>query len=93
MIPSVTSARMLLAGGICRGRFNGGGGQEGHAGDGGHERGHRRAPALVGQPAPVDQRGACVAERAEQHGPGAEKLHRAAPEVDAQQGDHARRSR
>jgi hypothetical protein len=30
-----------------------------------------------------------VAERAEQHGPGGGKLHGAAPEVDAQQGDHA----
>ena len=64
------------------GQVHSSGCQEGHAADGGHERGDSHGWD-VGEPAPVDQRGACIAQRAEQHGSGAEKLHGVAPEVDA----------
>jgi hypothetical protein len=70
------------------GQVNGRGGQEGQARDDGHQRrdSQRR---LVGQPAPVQQGGARVAERAEYHGPGTEEFHCAAAQIDAQQRDHA----
>jgi hypothetical protein len=52
--------------------------------DGHQRRDHQRR--LVREPAPVQQRGPGITERAEHHGPGTEKF---AAQVDAQQGDDA----
>jgi hypothetical protein len=62
-------------------------GQEQHAADDGHQRGHGQRRS-VGEPAPVQQRRGGIAERAEQHGPGAGQFDGAPVKVDAQQGGH-----